>query len=394
MKKKKILIIVIIIAILTILLGIITYNIRPKEEENSNNEKSKSNKVELTRDDLSENITKGIIYENKIYMYEDYITGDTDTLYVADLDGTNKEIIIQGEQIRNMEPYFVYNNELYYYLGYEQTNKKINLKTKEITDLHNDHILLPQTIRNDTVIGGIDRRSAGKSEISYIKYDLKNKKSLITNNVNTKELYEKDYFYDFDDDKIYLVASTSNDRDTYKLYKNNDVLITLPSSLNIYIATKNTLYLGKSNIIYKYDKKEKTLEGPINVNLNAEYDIFERMASGDNNINYFYVKEKNQELGKIYEFNTSSDKFELILDNQDSENDRVYKRGDYLIFDDNYYTEKMIKYNTKTKKVKEYTNIYKHNIDENNLYVLTREDKEDEGIYAHYKYKMIKAKLK
>ena len=115
------------------------------------------------------------MYEDQLYYY-DYKTHE---LFVTNLDGTNKRLITQSEELLNASFFLVYKGEAYFYNteGYHEQskikyNKKVNLKTGKITNLNNDYAFIPSTLKNN-IITAVDCRTIHKTcHYTYVRYNL------------------------------------------------------------------------------------------------------------------------------------------------------------------------------------------------------------------------------
>lgn len=113
-----------------------------------------------------------------------------------------------------------------------------------------------------------------------------------------------------------------------------------------------------------------------------------RISSGNNSDNYFYIN------GKIYEFDLTNDKFNLVLSDIKNKPEYVYNINNKLIFTENtnnlkYNTSNdnlgsVVVYDISSKDIEKIDGIRKVCFDENYMYLLINSTKK----YVVQKYEL------
>lgn len=315
------------------------------------------------------------IHNDKIYYYvldnNSNYTELYDRLFVMNLDGTENKKLAETDELRYATFYFVYNNEAYYYTMYYNENKKINLSTGEITSLGNDDIYISKTLTNGKVNTFIDHAIAGNAYSIFKKVDLTTNKT-ISEIKTMHSMAGNEYYLDYDGGNIYYLEDFYSEYPT--IYKNTNVIYQFVDEKNKKVefiaVNEDYLYFKSENHIYKLNINTKEIETEVYYNLG---DIH-RISSGNNSDNYFYIN------GKIYEFDLTNDKFNLVLSDIKNEPEYVYNINNKLIFTENtdnlkYNTSNdnlgsVVVYDISSKDIEKFDGIRKVCFDENYMYLL------------------------
>ena len=313
------------------------------------------------------------IYKDKIYYYKldinNIFNKMHDKLFVMNLDGTHNRKLVESDELRYAYFYFVYNDEAYFYSIYYGENKKVNLKTGEISSLGTDDRYIVNVLNKGIVYAFID----GNDYSKFMKIDLNNNKTISEIKTNYSVL-SKEYYLDYDGFNIYYLEN--NYSQFPSIYKNNQVIYEFTEydksdfpEIKFIAANNDYIYFKLKSIIYKLNVNDKTIEKEININLNVE-----RISSNNNMDNYFYCN------NKIYSFNTQKENFELIISDVEKQPVYVYNLNNKLIFTEStdnvkYNIDKdnlgsVLIYDKQTNNIEKYIDIRKVSFDENFIYLL------------------------
>ena len=381
-KNKKALIIIIIILILLVVCAVGVKIYLDKKNDINTNEKEEPVEVgptislekELSEPPMSsyyEITDYYFIYKDKIYYYKMALFNGNlyDNFNVVNLDGTNKQTLNSTNELRLAWFYAVYDDYAYYYTMYTMENKKINLKTGEITTLDEKEQYFSNTANNN--------------KIAYL-YDFKTFKAVdLTNNKVTFEkkviqaVGHEQLFYDYSYGNIYYYEDYYTDyltifRNDQKAYEFID-LGNKPANIELEFlaANNNYLYINMNNNIYKVDVINHTLVDFVNNELSGA----KRISTGNTDYNYLYAN------GKIYSYDIKTDTFTLIPVDVPAKPEYAYRYGDKIVFTDNtdnpYTSEDTLGhvtiYDLSNKSVEKYDNVRKASLDEKNLYMIFQE---------------------
>ena len=292
-----------------------------------------------------------------------------------DLDGKNNKKLAETDDLRYAHFYFVYNDEAYYQHVFDNENKKINLKTGEISSLGTNDIYIPKTLNNGLVYSFVVNRIAGDAYSIFKKIDITNNKIISEIKIDSSVGYV--YYLDYDGNSIYYLENYYSRYPS--IYKNNQIVYEFTEydkynfpEIEFICVNNNYIYFEQKDIIYKLDINNKSIEKEVSNNL----EDIKRISSGNNMDNYFYSNKK------IYSFNMKDDTFELVISDVEKQPEYVYNMNNKLIFTENtdnvkYYSEidnlgSVIIYNKQNNNIEIFTNIRKVSFDDDYIYLLNQ----------------------
>ena len=287
------------------------------------------------------------IYNDEIYFYGNEIDWNTETtthtLYKMNLDGTNKKVFAESNELDNPMFYFVYKNEAYFHLGGPAqnnpetgkiVNKKINLTTGDITNVNCDEFLLPYSLKDGKVKAYYNVRNLrtlyyasmeemfNNGEVYWGIFDLDNDKMTFEKSIAIENSdLVTDSFFDFDIEDIYFASDDANIRDC-KIYKNDEVLYEFENKPSILAKNGNYLYIYDYYNIYKLNINTKQIEKE---EKHYVKDL-KRIKSYNNELNYF------SGASFTYVFDFETEKLDFIILSASDLFTNVFKIKDNLIF--------------------------------------------------------------
>jgi len=314
------------------------------------------------------------IYKDKIYFYaKDSIN---DALYEMNLDGTNKKLITENKDLEYASFFFAYNDEAYFenLSTNSRITKKINLKTGEITSL-------PE-YKNGFIKESLQNGIAYSYQLNeFEKMDL-NTNQILSNKKSYDAKTKDKYILDYDGANTYAIDDFGYGNKLAAIYKNNQIIYEFANyniqyfpDLTFIAATDNFVYFELESKIYKLNTNTKIIDNIIEVN--SKIERIERIKSTDS---YFYSNKK------IYHLNMENDTIEELIDSVEKKPEYVYSLDNKLVFTENtnnlVYLEtdtnrnigSVIIYDKENKKVERYSNIRKFARDDENIYMIRREN--------------------
>lgn len=199
-----------------------------------------------------------LFYKDRIYtyLYED----GKDSFFSTDLNGNNKKIISQSDDLRFAELYLIYDNYAYYYTTYHQGIKKINIETGEIYNVIEGKYLylIPDTLKDGKVIVEYENNNLNDAHVYIAILDLKS--GNLSDEKNLSFVGNQTYYYSMENSKAYYINTDNNYNNC--LYEDNSVIYTYQSirNNNDFVFTQdNYIFLVTTNKIIKLDINKHTI---------------------------------------------------------------------------------------------------------------------------------------
>jgi len=106
----------------------------------TNNAKEESNNPQVIFQNILDAANNPYDVYNTYFIHNDmiyaYMYSNEDEFFVMNLDGSNKRVILNSQEMRLAEFIYIDNNEAYYYTMYTNSIKKINLQTGYISTVY------------------------------------------------------------------------------------------------------------------------------------------------------------------------------------------------------------------------------------------------------------------
>lgn len=288
------------------------------------------------------------------YNDEIYFLGYKDKKYnltAMNFDGSNIHIVAENDELKGVSFYMVYDGEAYFYdneSGFTtdekngKYNKKINLKTGEITELGHTYIFLPETL-NDGKIIAVGVRSSASSDKSIREIDLKTNE--VIKEIEKKDINSGSIYYNVDEQiKYSIVSLTRGSEAFFAVYKDDlmqiEVHPNLPHEKNsndsykLIYAKNDIYYLSYRDKLLKYNFTNNVIEDIVDNPL-LTYSI---QNTADFNNVYVYSNYA------IHRFNPDSLTFDKVFDiysdfhfsDMVDFNNYTFG-GEFFVRDDKYY---------------------------------------------------------
>lgn len=312
---------------------------------------------------------------DKMYAY--YGNGSDTGFYSFDLNGRNRKLLVDDranvQEVKIRYPYFylVKNSEAYFYTNYDNSLKKVNLNTGEVTTLIKNKFLnlIPDTLKNEKILVTYTNYYEEESYTYFAKLDLKNYK--LTDEKYVNYPIDSIPYFSKDENAVYYIENGD-------VYKDNSIIYSKNENLKYrFVFTQDDyIFITTSNKIIKLNKDNHSLIEENNI-LN-EYNV---IPSGCKDINLTLgSKETITTLSAlenpifendkdIYVFNSKTMNFEKIIDNS-VYNRYVQKYGNYLIIEND---TQIIIYNIDTQKYKKYSAV-NYTVEGKYIYLMTYEN--------------------
>jgi hypothetical protein len=225
-----------------------------------------------------------LFYNDRIYVYLFDLSDSTDSFFSTDLNGNDKKIISQSEDLRFAELYLIYDNYAYYYTTYNQGIKKINIETGEIHDVIDGKYLylIPDTIKDGKVIVEYKNNNLGEEHVYVAKLDLKS--GILSDEKFLPFVGYHLYYYSGESKKVYCINSDYDDNNN--VYEDNSLIYTYPSSGN-----DNDFVFTQDNYIFVV-----TTDKIIKLDINKHAIIEEKLFNNHGYTLYTSIRARNHEV--------------------------------------------------------------------------------------------------
>jgi hypothetical protein len=329
---------------------------------------------------------------DKMYAYTG--NGGNIGFYSFDLDGSNRKLIVDDrasvQEVKVRYPYFylVKNDEAYFYMGYDNSLKKINLNTGNVTTLVKDKFLnlIPDTLEDGKVLVTYTNNYVDKSHVYFAFLNLQTAELTEEKKFNYSVI--QPYYFSKNDNNIFYIDKAQSIGPTkaiYNIYKDNEVIYSYEADLKDRNENANNdLVFTQDNYIFViiYNKILKLNRD--NYSILEEKDVEDRYylinsgskgisrTLGTEEISTSSVTLESPIFGKdkdIYKFNSVTMNFEKIIDN-DVYNRYVQKYENHLVIEND---TQIIIYNVKTQNYKKY-NASNYTVEDKYIYLMTYEN--------------------
>ncbi|MBU3114531.1 hypothetical protein [Clostridium lacusfryxellense] len=199
-----------------------------------------------------------LFYNDRIYVYLFDPSDSTDSFFSTDLNGNDKKIISQSEDLRFAELYLIYDNYAYYYTTYNQGIKKINIETGKIYNVIDGKYLylIPDTLKDGKAIVEYENNNLGEAHVYVAKLDLKS--GILSDEKILPFVGTQLYYYSGESNKVYCIKTDYDNNNN--VYEDNSLIYTYPSSGNdndFVFTQDNYIFVVTTDKIIKLDINNK-----------------------------------------------------------------------------------------------------------------------------------------